>query len=113
MILVIGAEAAGKHDFVRSLGYADADISESTEAPVVFHAENLVKTINDVPSVLEKLKNKPVVVINEVGSGIIPAQREQALWREAAGRLGVLLAQEADCVVRVVCGIPTILKGKL
>ena len=31
--------------------------------------------------------------------------------REAAGRLGCLLAQRADAVVRVFCGIPVYLKG--
>ena len=33
--------------------------------------------------------------------------------REAAGRLACLLAQRADAVVRVFCGIPVVLKGKL
>ena len=33
--------------------------------------------------------------------------------REAAGRLSCLLAARADAVVRVFCGIPTVIKGEL
>ena len=111
MILVVGGEGAGKREFVRSLGYAQ--MSQSLDAPVVFHAEKLVRTQEDVPAVLEQLRQKQVVILSEVGSGVIPVERERVLAREAAGRLGVLLAKEASCVVRIVCGIPTILKGKL
>ena len=35
------------------------------------------------------------------------------LGREAAGRLCVLLAKDAEAVVRMVCGIPTIIKGQI
>lgn len=113
MILVIGGQASGKREFVRSLGYTEAQISEHLDTPVVFHAENLVHTEADVPEVLAQLLKKEVVILNEVGSGVIPASKEKTQAREAAGRLGVLLARQADCVVRVICGIPTILKGKL
>ena len=33
--------------------------------------------------------------------------------REAAGRLSCLLAERADTVVRVCCGLPQVLKGEL
>ena len=33
--------------------------------------------------------------------------------REAAGRLNCLLAKRADRVIRVFCGLPTVLKGAL
>ena len=33
--------------------------------------------------------------------------------REAAGRLACLLAERADCVVQMFCGLPTVLKGEL
>ncbi|MBS6323232.1 MAG: bifunctional adenosylcobinamide kinase/adenosylcobinamide-phosphate guanylyltransferase, partial [Clostridium sp.] len=48
-----------------------------------------------------------------VGSGVIPVERNVRLGREAAGRLCVLLAKDAEAVVRMVCGIPTIIKGQI
>lgn len=113
MILIVGGEGAGKRDFARTLGFTDAQIGQTPDFPVVLHAENLVKTQEDVLPCFEVLKEKPVVIVNEVGSGIIPAEREKTVWRESAGRLSVLLAKEAACVVRVVCGIPTVIKGEL
>ena len=38
-----------------------------------------------------------------------PAERER---REAAGRLSCLLAERAETVVRVCCGLPQLLKGE-
>ena len=61
----------------------------------------------------DALADKEVVICNEVGSGVIPVERNVRLGREAAGRLCVLLAQKAEAVVRMVCGIPTIIKGQI
>lgn len=115
MILIIGGESAGKRSFARSLGFTDEQMTDSPDSalPVVYHAELLVKTQQDVPSVLEKLQNKQVVIANEVGSGVIPAVHALTAAREAGGRLTILLAKRACCVVRLVCGIPQILKGSL
>ena len=61
----------------------------------------------------DALADKEVVICNEVGSGVIPVERNVRLGREAAGRLCVLLAQKAEAVVRMVCGMPTIIKGQI
>ena len=50
------------------------------------------------------------MVCDEVGSGVIPLQREQREFREATGRLCIALAREASQVVRLVCGIPQVIK---
>ena len=52
-------------------------------------------------------------IATEVGGGVVPVDAEQRHHREQAGRLACLLAQRADTVVRVCCGIPQVLKGKL
>lgn len=53
------------------------------------------------------LEENPDVVItmSETGSGIVPMQKFERDWREAAGRAGVLLAKRADMVYRVMAGI--------
>ena len=46
-----------------------------------------------------------VVVANEVGAGIVPMRAEDRAWREAAGRATCIVAQAAETVTRVTCGI--------
>lgn len=115
MILITGSEATGKRSFAEQLGYGKAQMSEDPGscAPVVFHVERSVRTKEEAEHVLPLLLKKEVVIINEVGSGVIPAVKEDRIAREAAGRLGVLLAKEADTVIRMVCGIPVCLKGTM
>lgn len=52
-----------------------------------------------------------VIIMDEIGCGIIPLERADRLWREAVGRVGCLLAERAVTVERVVCGIPVKIKG--
>lgn len=136
MILVTGSEASGKKTYVKSLGFTEEDMSYDpySDAPVILNVERAVflalkekeeeaasadekvertekAKINEAALLFEQLKNKKVVTINEVGSGVIPAERAERLGREASGRLSVLLAKEAEQVVRMVCGIPVMLKG--
>ncbi len=51
-----------------------------------------------------------VVVCDEVGMGVVPFTPEGRLWRESVGAAMCLLASHAECVTRVVCGIPVRLK---
>ena len=53
-----------------------------------------------------------IVLINEVGSGIIPMGKTDRVWRETVGRCGCILASQAEIVLRFVCGIPTTIKGE-
>ena len=46
-----------------------------------------------------------VIVSDEVGSGVVPMGAENRLWREQVGRAQCLIAQRAECVVRVISGI--------
>lgn len=52
-----------------------------------------------------------VIVMDEIGCGIIPMEKSDRLWREAVGRTGCYLAERAETVERVVCGIPVKIKG--
>ncbi len=51
-----------------------------------------------------------IILFTETGSGLVPLEAEERRVRESAGRLAVLLAQQADEVYRVVCGLSTQLK---
>ena len=113
VILVLGASASGKRAYVRSLGYTQAQMSAdwADDAPVLTDLHAIAMADPDgCAALLPKLMQKEVVVCNEVGSGVIPVERRAREGREAAGRLCILLAQHATRVVRLVCGIPIIIK---
>ena len=54
-----------------------------------------------------------MILLDEIGSGIIPMEKSERIWRETVGKCGCILAEHADHVIRLVCGIPTAIKGKL
>lgn len=51
-----------------------------------------------------------VIVSNEVGYGVVPMDAFERKYREAVGRVCTKLAAASDSVVRVVCGIGTVIK---
>ena len=114
MILVVGGKASGKREYVLSLGYQAEQIADGVldEKPVLVNLQDMVmKDVDNAPALLPELLKKEVVVCDEVGSGVIPMGKDRRLGREATGRLCCRLAQEAEQVVRLVCGIPTVIKG--
>lgn len=54
-----------------------------------------------------------IIITNEIGAGIIPIDREDRIWREAVGKVCCLLAEKAETVVRICCGIPMVIKGNV
>ncbi len=113
MILVIGGAASGKYDYIRSLGYSPEQISEdiSSKAPVMYALEKTVARDSEAAEALfETLLQKEIVCCCEVGAGVIPLEKNDRIFREACGRLCVRLAREAEKVVRLVSGIPVIIK---
>ena len=116
MILVLGGVGAGKKEYVRSLGYADADFtSDPNDRKPVFAGLDAYIRENpaDPEELLRALVKKDVVICAEVGSGVIPLERAERVYRETVGRLCVRLAQEASAVVRVVAGISVVIKGSV
>ena len=51
-----------------------------------------------------------IFIMNEIGSGIVPIEQEERLWREQVGKVGCLIAENAHTVIRMVCGIPVVIK---
>lgn len=132
MIFVTGGAFQGKIDFVKErFSLSDSDFADGESCP--FHqigykpALNrlhlLVKRMLEVGYSEEEMESAilqgirsggcRVVLTDEIGCGIVPMKKEERLWRERAGRLSCRLAKEADAVVLVQCGLPTVLKGEL
>lgn len=114
MVFVTGAFASGKRAYVRSLGYADEDMSGEigSTAPVLVGLEDTLRGKDLSPEDLERVLAKDIVVMCEVGGGVTPVDGCQRAWRERVGQCGQELAARADRVVRLVCGIPVCLKER-
>ncbi len=110
MIFVTGPLFSGKQEYIcRALGISSADFEKNCVRDV----EKLAGKTENLEELADSLAEKRVVIATEVGCGVVPADPEERREREAAGRLAVLLASRADTVVRVICGLPQILKGSI
>ncbi|KIR01579.1 hypothetical protein P261_00393 [Lachnospiraceae bacterium TWA4] len=52
-----------------------------------------------------------MLVSNELGYGIVPMDAFDRKYRETTGRICCMIAEQADEVYRVVCGLPQKIKG--
>ena len=86
MVLFIGPLYSGKHEAAKAYDEAAA-LSVASDAA-----------------------QYDIILYTEVGSGLVPVDEEERKAREAAGRLSIRLAEQADEVYRVVCGIAKKLK---
>ena len=115
MILIIGGAASGKRTYLASLGYLPEDIADGVldDKKALYGLEKLVADYPDnADDLLPAMLQKEAVACCEVGSGVIPLHYEQRRAREATGRLCVQLAARAEKVVRLVAGIPVVIKGE-
>lgn len=110
MIFVTGPLFAGKEETIcKGLGWSREDFQKHGIRDV----QELVGKAEDLTALAEQLTQKAVVIATEMGGGIVPMDAGERHNREQAGRLACLLAERADTVVRVCCGIPQVLKGEL
>ena len=110
MILISGPMWSGKRAAAaRLLGCEE----EALASRCLFDAEELAYSCENLTALADRLTQYDAVTIAEVGGGIVPLDPEEREKRERAGRLACLLAERAEAVVRVFCGIPKLIKGCL
>ncbi len=128
MIMITGGAFSGKKDYAKKrFGFSDEEIlnGENCSLEAVFSAKciadyqlivkRLLEENADVQTFTERLcKEDPnaIVIINEIGAGIIPLEKSDRIWREETGRSGCLIARNSSEVIRLACGIPTTIKGE-
>ncbi|MDD6197101.1 MAG: bifunctional adenosylcobinamide kinase/adenosylcobinamide-phosphate guanylyltransferase [[Clostridium] aminophilum] len=64
--------------------------------------EETVQRILDNPAIR-------VITADEIGCGVVPLSRREREYRDTYGRICQKIAERADTVIRVVCGIPTVI----
>lgn len=130
MILITGGAYQGKLDYVKEeYGLTDEDVftCEETSTAVGFdekiidHFERYVLALIKAGQVPEKAVGMQlradrykgrIIICDDISQGIVPMDATERAWREGVGRTMVKIAQQADKVVRVFCGIPQTVKDE-
>ena len=68
--------------------------------------QQLTAEIGELVECINKVDASFIIVSNEVGSGLVPANRVGRLYRDLLGRANQMLAQCADEVYLMVAGLP-------
>ena len=110
MIFVTGPLFSGKREYIKSVMHWNED---ELKKNAVWDVQSLAAETDDLDGLANDLAKKQVVIATEVDGGVVPADPKERMKREAAGRLSCLLAERADTVIRVFCGLPRALKGEL
>lgn len=123
-ILIIGGAYQGKRAFAENKFHlnahsfsdgADIPLGEKISSIAVDHLHLLVRRMLEedkpVSSLLQQLEGH-IVLCDELGCGVVPAEKEQNDWREATGRLCCDLAERADQVYWLRAGIAQCIKEK-
>lgn len=125
-ILVTGGAYQGKTDWVNNK-YRDiiwvksaddmTDTDNKIHIPAINNLHLLAKKwagnkteAEHLLKILTEMDNW-IVVSDEIGSGIVPVDKSERLWREETGRLLCRIAAISDEVYRVQLGIPVLIKG--
>lgn len=109
MIVIIGGYAQGKREYARQ-HYANAD-----ERMFLLNSwvrekfENNENAVEELKNYIEKNPDT-IFITEEVGNGIVPAERSDREFRDYIGAVQIELADTADEVIRVFCGIGQRLK---
>lgn len=70
-------------------------------------SQNLIeKKVNDMMAHLKKIKGKAIIISNEVGMGIVPANKLARNFRDIAGKINQIVARKSNEVYFMVSGIP-------
>ncbi len=125
MILVFGGAYQGKKEFVANkFGYTLDDMFQCSEKEEIDFSKEVITDLENyilgairrdenplqfVNANKSKLKDK-IIVITDVGSGIVPVSKEQRLFRDNVGKVTQILSRDSKEVYRVFCGIGEKLK---
>ncbi len=101
--LLIGGKYQGKRSYAQELakeqGLNLVDLNLWLEGK-----ESLEEALSEL------VQRNTIYVCDEVGCGVVPMEKAQRERRELVGRVCTALAEEADLVLRMVCGIPVKVK---
>ena len=126
MILVTGGAFQGKKSYAaETFSLEENDFADGKncswdavyKAKGIFHFHEYIRRCleaeRDISALAEEIFRQNsgiVIVVNELGSGVVPVDAFDREYREKTGRICCRIAEEAVQVHRVVCGIGTVIK---
>ncbi len=126
MWLISGGAYQGKLEYVlnkKQISFVDIIEGENCafqdllEKPLVTHFHLWVKRMllekKDVAALVDQIIQKNpeiIIIVNELGCGIVPIDAFDREYREITGRICCRLAKDATEVHRVACGIGMVIK---
>ena len=81
---------------------------EQIDAAIV--EEKVVDEISELMECITSVDASFIMVTNEVGMGLVPANPLGRLYRDMLGRANQVLAQQIDQVYLMVAGLPLLIK---
>ena len=128
MVMITGGAYQGKRLYcLENYNLKDKDIIDGGNCEIdkinLFNA----RCINNYHRLVQRLGNNSleftkklcktnknvIIIINEIGCGIVPLNKNERVWRENVGRCGCIIASSSEIIIRMVCGIPTVIKDNL
>lgn len=109
MIFIFGGAYAGKENYAKNTFGNNKKIIRDIHLLV----RDAIKSGKNPYDEIERLtENNPdaVFISDETGCGIVPMDKLESEWRETVGRINCMLAERAEKVIRVVCGIGVTIK---
>lgn len=113
MVLIIGGFAQGKLEYAKKnfnvKEYSDGRIGSEN---CIYNLQNAVNAPDFDAKLQDYIESRPdcVIICNETGGGIVPTDEEERVIREKTGRTLCMLAERADSVHRVLCGLGMVIK---
>jgi len=87
--------------------YSDPS-GEQIDAPLI--EKEVMAEIGELVDCINQVNANFIIVTNEVGFGLVPANRMSRLYRDLLGRANQIMAQRADEIYLMVAGIPLPIK---
>jgi len=112
MELYIGGYAQGKLEYVKSV-YGDKREIWNDFHLWVKESISQGKTTEEIEKdVFNRIETNPelIIICDEIGNGIVPMGESERFYREYTGRLLIKIAERAEKVVRITCGLPQRIK---
>ncbi len=102
MILITGGAFQGKTK------YALESFGDKYKIENKYHESVRAQLINGQDPLKEAealIKDDVIVITDEIGCGLVPVDSFERKYRDVNGRVNCFLAENAEQVIRVICGI--------
>lgn len=112
-VFIIGGAGSGQEAYAKEM-YPQARVIADYHRIVRQQLADGREPMEEAEKLLQAEADSETLVItsDEIGGGVVPMEAADRAWREASGRVNCRFAKEADLVIRMICGIPQVIKAE-